>query len=242
MQCSALSCILQWFSLTKPGLCLNQVIWCLQGALAAVPRSLLGQFATSIPAKQQQQHGDISLGSWQAAAPAAAGGGRGAPLLEYAAAQLAPVTAEGIWASLGTSVDCSGLPCRHTSPCISKRPGGAELLQAAQLLLSAGHTECGLHILREWVLALSLPAMWHTCQTPSLEQLVQLWHQHMQPAEQHAWFTERQYHMRHKQPKGEHLQCMYALCTLEFVRLIGKLLGPVAGEHRPGQLPGQPFV
>jgi hypothetical protein len=228
--------------LTKPGLCLNQVIWCLQGALAAVPRSLLGQFATSIPAKQQQQHGDISLGSWQAAAPAAAGGGRGAPLLEYAAAQLAPVTAEGIWASLGTSVDCSGLPCRHTSPCISKRPGGAELLQAAQLLLSAGHTECGLHILREWVLALSLPAMWHTCQTPSLEQLVQLWHQHMQPAEQHAWFTERQYHMRHKQPKGEHLQCMYALCTLEFVRLIGKLLGPVAGEHRPGQLPGQPFV
>lgn len=105
--------------------------------------------------------GGCALGSWRAAggpsppgtAASAAGGTASAcqciPLLQYAEQQLPAVNAAGTCTSARPDMDCSSYRTHSVSGSRASSPhSGAQLLLAAQLLLSAGQRESGLHILQ----------------------------------------------------------------------------------------------
>ena len=180
-----------------------------------------------------------SLGRWSAAPSAALAASCPAskPLLEHAASLLPAPTAAGLWSALGLAVSPAGLAWQLPAalPRHSGCPSGEQLLQAARLLLASGHEECGRHILREWVAALSFPKAWLHCRPPVGGQLAALWRQHMDPAAALAWWQERLGcapgggggEGQRSQPRHR----LHALCGTEFVELVGQLMGPVAGEH-----------
>lgn len=92
------------------------------------------------------------MGSWRAAAPAAAGpvGCGTVTLLQHAALQLLPASAEGLWLAKGMATGLTGLTYGHLEQARerSPEPGGRQLLAAAQLLLDTGHEDYGRHLLQ----------------------------------------------------------------------------------------------
>lgn len=112
----------------------------------------IGPYAMPIYKPQKNPVPGCSLGSWRAAFPAAAGpvGCGTVPLLQHAALQLPPPTAEGLWLALGLATGSSGLPLNrpHQPQQADLQPSGQRLLQAAQLLIDAGQWDIGMHLLQ----------------------------------------------------------------------------------------------
>ncbi|KAL4434381.1 hypothetical protein ABPG75_000822 [Micractinium tetrahymenae] len=156
-----------------------------------------------------------SLGSW----PVAGGVGGGVtPLLDHAASLLAPATAEGMWEAVASRDNIAGVPV-HLRPAVVATAGklnGQELLQAALLLQSSGHGECSRHLLQEYLIALSHPALWRACEPAPRGLLHRLWDDLLPPVERLAWWEQQQ---------GRASQ---RLCSGEYLDLLSKLLGPVA--------------
>lgn len=83
-------------------------------------------------------------------------------------------------------------------------------------------------------MALSAPTAWERCKPTPQGALEQLWEQHMPPGAAVAWWMQQ---LAPAEARGgwlphlhEQRQRVYALCSLDYLELVGKLLGPVAGE------------